>query len=52
MRFSFLTVVVTLTAAMSVSACSEVGQPCNNLGDCCWHTSYGCDVSMRNVLCI
>jgi len=54
MRFSFLTIVVTLTAAMSVKACYPEGHICNNNDDCCIDDGIYCDlvVSMRNLLCI
>ncbi|OAX41683.1 hypothetical protein K503DRAFT_767484 [Rhizopogon vinicolor AM-OR11-026] len=35
MRFSFLVTITALTASMSVSACSELGDPCSANVDCC-----------------
>ncbi|OAX35375.1 hypothetical protein K503DRAFT_773545, partial [Rhizopogon vinicolor AM-OR11-026] len=35
MRFSFLVIIVALTASMSVSACSGYEHTCHHKSDCC-----------------
>ncbi|OAX30878.1 hypothetical protein K503DRAFT_777990 [Rhizopogon vinicolor AM-OR11-026] len=51
MRFSFLATVVTLTAAMSVSACSGLGEACKNQDDCCPDYGFG-DLECYSGECI
>ncbi|KAG1836041.1 hypothetical protein DFJ58DRAFT_819745 [Suillus subalutaceus] len=51
MQFSFLAVIVALTASMSVSACSQYKGPCNVNTDCCANRGLSCAQTQVEIVC-
>ncbi|OAX30702.1 hypothetical protein K503DRAFT_870917 [Rhizopogon vinicolor AM-OR11-026] len=49
MRFSIFATVITLTAAMSASACYYKGHSCKVNSDCCAVAHLECDTADRHV---
>ncbi|OAX32742.1 hypothetical protein K503DRAFT_584421 [Rhizopogon vinicolor AM-OR11-026] len=48
MHFSFLLIIVALTASMSVSACSELDVDCDVSSECC--SGLYCDPVIQHCL--
>jgi hypothetical protein len=51
MNFSYLAVIVALTASMSVSACKDWGTSCKSTSECCTNKGLVCSQTAVGIVC-